>query len=99
MPGRDVVLALLHGGKDGTQVEQNGNEAHIGQILVMLHPRAADRRHQVAAKEAEFRLRVFPLQGSHQVRGVQVAGGFADYEVILHEVNTRISVHPSDRRR
>ena len=98
MPGRDVVLAQPHRSEDGAQVEQDRHKAHIGQLLVMLHPRATNGCHQVTAEETEFRLGVFLPQGRHQMRGMQVARRFADYEVILHGVRTTISVRQSNRK-
>ena len=85
LPGCNVFLATLHIGKDGTQVQQDGNEAHIRQFLIMLHQRSAHSRHQVTAEKAELGLRVFRLQGSHQVRCMQVARGLAHNQIILHK--------------
>ena len=87
LPLHNVALAEGHVGKDGAQVEQDGNEAHVGQVAIMLHRRvAAHGSHQVAPKEAELRLRVFATQGRHQVRRMEVARGFAYNQVIFHKM-------------
>ena len=50
----------------------------------MAHTSATDGRHQVASEETEVRLVVNFLQRAHQMGGVEVARGFADYEVVFH---------------
>jgi hypothetical protein len=47
---------------------------------------SSDGSHQIAAQKAELGLRVILFQGCHQIRGVQVSGGFSGYQVILHEL-------------
>ena len=84
LPRHDVALAQGHVAEDGTQVHEHGHEAHVGQFAVMLHALTANGSHHVAAEEAELGLGVNPLQGRHQVRGVQVAAGLAHYEIIFH---------------
>ena len=90
LPGRNIFFAPLHIGKNSTQMQQDGNETHIRQFLIMIHRRSAHSRHQVAAKEAELGLRVFHLQSAHQVRRMQVTGSFADNQIILHKYRKSI---------
>lgn len=98
-PLHDVVLAEVHIGKDGAQVEQDRDEAHVGQVAIVLHRRTTSRgSHQVAPKEAELRLRVFATQGRHQVRRMKVARGFADNQVIFHTIRTKSSARRSCHR-
>ena len=59
-------------------------EPHVGQFAVVLHQRAAHGLHQVAAEEAELGLCIGLFQRLHQVRGMQVARGFASYKVVSH---------------
>ena len=73
LPLGDVALAEREVSEDGRQMEQDGNEAHVGQIFIMTHARAADFRHQVASEEAELGLWVFLAQRPHQMRGMEVA--------------------------
>ena len=84
LPRNNVLLAALHIGKDGAQMQQYGNEPHIRQLFVMLHHHTAHCSHEVASEETELRLRVLLLQCSHQMGGMQVAGSFTDNQVILH---------------
>ena len=65
-------------------MQQYGDQAHIGQVAIMADTRAADGRHQVAAEETEISLVVNFLQRAHQMGCVEVARGFADYEVVFH---------------
>ena len=85
LPVSDVALGTRHVAQNGGQVQQHGYEAHIGQFAVVLHERAAHGLHQVAAEEAELCRRVGILQRLHEVRCVQVATGFAGYQVVFHE--------------
>ena len=50
----------------------------------MLDARSARFRHQVASEKAEIGLAVNLAQRTHKARGMQVATGFAYYNVILH---------------
>ena len=84
LPRLDILFAELHVLQDGRKVQQHGDQAHIGQVAIMADTCAADGRHQVAAEETEVCLVVNFLQRAHQVGGVEVARGFADYEIILH---------------
>ena len=83
-PGTDVVTAEAHVAGDGTCVEHDGDDAHVGHLAVVHDARPSDSAHEITAEEAELRLRVFVTQRRHQVRGVQVAGGFAGNEVVFH---------------
>ena len=81
-------------------MEQHGHEAHVGQLAVVLHQRAAAGasvfvsvivivtaaclQHQVAAVEAELGLCVLAPQFGHEVRGMQIAAGLASYKIVFH---------------
>lgn len=84
LPGRDVALAHGHVPENGAQMEQHGHEAHVGQLAVVLHARAADSRHQIASEEAELGIAVLFFQALHQPAGMQVATGLTHDEIILH---------------
>ena len=83
-PGTDVVAAEAHVAGDDTRVEHHGDDAHVGHLAVVHDACPPDGAHEVAAEEAELRLRIFVAQRRHQVRGVQVAGCFAGNEVVFH---------------
>ena len=85
LPVEDVQLTHFHITEDGGQMEQHGDEAHIGQFAIVAHPSAADRHHQVTAEEAEVGLTVYIFQRLHQMGGVQVAGGFASNQIVFHK--------------
>ena len=86
LPRGDVALAERQIAQNRGQMEQHGNEAHIGQLAIMFHERSADGLHLFATEKAEFRCCVFLLDGPHQVRCVQIARGFTDYQVIFHDL-------------
>ena len=84
LPCRDILLTHLHIAEYRWQVQQYWDKAHIGELLVVAHTGASNGCHQVAAEESEVCLSVNIFQGSHQVRCVQVARGFANDEIIFH---------------
>ena len=84
IPGNDILLATFHVCKNGAQMKQHRNKTHISQFLIMLNHCSADSRHQVAPEKTEISLRVFCFQGRHQMGCMQVAGCFADNQIILH---------------
>ena len=45
LPGHNILLTAFHIGENSAQVQQDGNEAHICQFLIMLHQGSAYRRH------------------------------------------------------
>ena len=53
-PFHDIILTHLHVGKDGSQMQQNGNEAHISQFFIMLHTSTSLGSHQIASEEPEL---------------------------------------------
>ena len=53
LPFHYVTLTECHIAEDGRQMEQYGNEAHIGQLPDMFHTGAPFRRHGITAEEAE----------------------------------------------
>ena len=56
VPCHNVLLALVHVSKNGPQMQQYGNETHIGQFLIMFHSGSTDGAHQISSKETEIRL-------------------------------------------
>ena len=83
-PCHDVLLTSLHVGKDGSQMQQYRNKAHVSQLLIMLHHRSSYSSHHITAKETEFSPRILLFQCSHQVRSVQIARGFANNQIVFH---------------
>ena len=67
LPLRNVLLAECEVAEDGGQVHQHGDEAHVGEFLIVSHARATDFRHEVAAEEAELRFGIFFLECPHQM--------------------------------
>ena len=67
LPLRNILLTHLHILKDGTQVKQDGDETHVGQLAIVADTRASDSSHQVASEETELSLSVALLQSLHQV--------------------------------
>ena len=67
LPLRDVLLAEREVAEDGGQMHQHGDEAHVGEFLIVSHTRATDFRHEVAAEEAELRFGIFFLERPHQM--------------------------------
>ena len=62
-------------------------EAHEGHVAVVYDgPAAGGSGHEVAAEECEARVGVGVAQGSDELRGVEVAGGFAGYEEVVHRL-------------
>lgn len=62
LPLCDVLLAHLHVLENGGQMHQDGNDAHVGQFLVVFDTCSSYSSHHVAPKEAELRFRVFAFQ-------------------------------------
>ena len=58
LPRQDILLTHLHITKYRWQMHQDRNNAHIGQIAVVLDKRSSNSLHQVATKETECRLLV-----------------------------------------
>ena len=94
IPLRDVFLASVHVLENGAKMEQDRNEAHIGQLPVMLHPSTPNGTHQVTPEETEVRLRILFFQGTHQVRGMQVARCLAYNQVIFHTLKSQVFNSP-----
>ena len=53
-PFHNIFLASFHIRKDGTQMHQHRNKAHIGKLLIMLDTSATFGSHQVATEEPKF---------------------------------------------
>ena len=85
LPLQDILLTHLHITKDGGKMEQDRDETHICQILVMLHTGTTHCRHHIASKEAELRMCILFLQRLHQMRRVQVTTRLSYYQIILHK--------------
>ena len=71
-------------------MEQHRDKTHIGQFTIVADTSTANSRHQVATKETEISFTVCIFQRSHQVRGMQVARGLADYQVVFHSAMVRV---------
>ena len=84
LPRFDVLLAEAHIPQDGAQMKQYRQEAHIGQLTIMLHAGASHSSHHVATKEAKLCRSILLLQLLHQVRGMQVTTGLTSYQVVFH---------------
>ena len=65
-------------------MQQHRQEAHISKFLVVLDTGSTNGRHKVSAKKSEPRVFVLASQALHEAAGMQVAGGLARNEVILH---------------
>ena len=83
-PRHDVLLASLHVGKNGRQMQQHRDKPHVGQLFIMLHHCSSHGSHQITAKEAKFSFRVFLFQCSHQVGSMQIARSLANNQIIFH---------------
>ena len=65
-------------------MERHLEEAHVGERLVVAEQLAAHGRHPVAPEEAELRFGVGGAEFAHEVRGVEVAAGFAGNQKVFH---------------
>ena len=84
LPLHNVALALCHIAEDGGQMHKYGHKAHVCQLTIVTHTYSSDIRHLVATEETELGGIVYTAQGSHKVRSVQVARGFANNQVVSH---------------
>ena len=83
-PLHNVVFAQFHVAKDGAQVKQNGNKPHISHFTKMFYAGSTFSLHQVASPKAKLGLRIYLFKRMHQMRGVKIARGFANNEIIFH---------------
>ena len=65
-------------------MKQYWNKSHIRQLFIMLHHRSSDGSHQISTEKAEIGLRIFRLEGRHQMGRMQVSGSFTDNQIVLH---------------
>jgi hypothetical protein len=65
-----VLLALLEVAQNGTQIHYHFDKTHDGQLPDVLDGLSRHLLHGVAAPEAELRLGIAALQGTHQVGAV-----------------------------
>ena len=79
-----VVFAELQIGVDGAEIPYHFDETHDGEVAYMFNWLATDLSHGIASPETDLGLRVLFKEGSHEVGTVEVAGGFACYDVIFH---------------
>ena len=79
-----VVFAELQIGVDGAEVPYHFDETHDGEVAYMFNRLATDLSHSIASPETDLGLRVLFKEGSHEVGTVEVAGGFACYNVVFH---------------
>ena len=82
----DVLLAEADVAQHGAQMGHHLDEAHDGEVADVSYRRAAYSGHEVAAPEAELRIGVLLTQRPHEVGTVEIARGFAGYEVVFHWV-------------
>ena len=83
-PRLNLLLTALHAAQDGAQVQQDGDEAHVGQVAVVAQQLGAGLCHGVAAVALKAGLGVEFAQGAYQRGAVKVAAGLAGYEEIAH---------------
>ena len=67
LPVDDVAFAHRHVLKDGSQVQQHRDKAHVGHLFEVPNACSADSRHEVAAQKSKLGLWVFALQGLHKM--------------------------------
>ena len=79
-----VVFAELQIGVYGAEIPYHFDETHDGEVAYMFNWLATDLSHSIASPETDLGLRVLFKEGSHEVGTVEVAGGFACYDVIFH---------------
>ena len=92
---QDVFFAERDVFQDGAEVERHFDEPHEGEVSVVFDDNAALRFHQVAAPAAELRFGVAGCNLFQQIGGVEVAGGFASYNVVFHFQLVVIAFHYS----
>ena len=89
-PGEDVLLAEGKVGKEFSGLGEDIRQAHYGTFPVVADKGRAAFLHQVSAPAAQLRLRVFGLQAFDEVAAVQVARGFARYQIISHSLSSSL---------
>ena len=57
--------------------------AGVGGVVLKTIP---DRKHQITAPEADFRLGIFCIYAFHQIGSVKVAGRFSCYDIVSHAI-------------
>ena len=90
--GEDVLLAEADVAQHGAQVGHHLDEAHDGEVADVAYGNSSDSGHEVAAPEAELRIGVLLTQRPHEVGTVEIARGFAGYEVVFHWVGVKFTV-------
>ena len=88
LPREDVLLAAFHAAKDGPQVHEDGDEAHISEVTIVLNELSTLCRHHVSAVATELSRRILLPDGRHQVARMNVAACLACYEIVLHYINS-----------
>ena len=83
----DVFPANLHVAEYGSQVHEHRDEPHKRHFPVMFNQSSSYPFHQISAQETEISLRIRMLNGTHQVRCVQIPRSFTGYEIIFHGRN------------
>ena len=84
MPAKDVAFAETDVAQHGTEMAHHLDESHDGEVADMTYRLAGLFHHSVAAPKAEFRLRVFHAQSLYEIGSVEIARGFAGYDVVSH---------------
>ena len=84
LPVLYVAFAESDVSQHGTQVHDDFDEAHDGEVADVAHRFTSFSLHGVAAPEAELCLGVLRAQGLDEVGAIKVTRGFAGYDVVLH---------------
>ena len=66
----NILFTQTHVRQNFIEIHQHRNKSHISHIPIMLYQRTATRSHQVTAEKTKFGVRIFLLQGSHQIGGM-----------------------------
>ena len=88
--GKYVLLTQPYVGQHCTQMCHHLHYAHNGKIADMFYHRSTHTLHEVATPKTHFGLRVVAVYCFHKVGSMQVARGFARYNVVLHKKNNPI---------
>src|SRR5574344_2317269 len=83
LPGKYILLALLHIIQNSRQMKQYRNKTHVGQFTIMLHTCTSPySRHQIATEEAKRGIRILPEERRHQMRGVKITTCLTCYQIV-----------------
>ena len=86
LPGEQVALAAAQIAQQPPRLFEHFARPHHSTFLVMVHQGAAYSCHFFSTPEAEFRLRVFGCKAAHKIGCVEVSGGLAGNQIVLHKL-------------